>query len=63
MPLINSSLFVGLASLHMNYFSSCQRFSMGFISGDSAGVRHQLILDLTKNLVQPSMYLSDRCLA
>ena len=33
----------GFTSRLMNSLSSCHRFSMGFKSGDSAGVRHQLI--------------------
>ena len=35
-------LVFGLVSLRINYFSSCQRFSIGFKSGDSAGVFHEL---------------------
>ena len=41
MPLISSSLFLGLISRLKNSLSSCHRFSMGFRSGDSAGVFHQ----------------------
>ena len=35
---------LGLTSRRMNSFNSCQRFSMGLRSGDSAGVLHQLML-------------------
>ena len=40
-PSTSSSFFLGFASLRINSFNSCQRFSIGFKSGDSAGVRHQ----------------------
>ena len=42
-PSISWSLVVGLASLRMNSLSSCQRFSIGLRSGDSARVFHQLM--------------------
>ena len=44
MPLTSSSLCLGFTSLWINSFNSCQRFSIGFRSGDSGGVRHQLML-------------------
>ena len=45
----NQLLFGLRLNLSSNeFFSSCQRFSMGFISGDSGGVHHQLMLDRTK---------------
>ena len=42
-PSTNWSLVFGFISLLRNSFSSCQRFSIGLRSGDSAGVFHQLI--------------------
>ena len=43
-PLMSSCLRVfGLTTLRWYSFSSCQRFSIRLISGDSAGVLHQLI--------------------
>ena len=47
-PLISSSLVFGLTSLLTYSFNSCQRFSIGLRSGDSAGVFHQLI-ELSRN--------------
>ena len=41
-PLTSSSFVFGFTSRLINSFSSCQRFSMEFRSGDSGGVRHQL---------------------
>ena len=43
MPSTNSCLVLGFTSLQINSFSSCHKFSIGFMSGDSAGVFHQLI--------------------
>lgn len=43
---ISSSLFLGLASQRMNLFIEAQTNSMGFRSGDSAGVGTQLIPSL-----------------
>ena len=48
-PSIKSCFVFGLASLLMNSFISCHRFSMGLQSGDSAGVFHQLMEFLVKN--------------
>ena len=47
-PSTSCSLFLGFTSQRINSLSSCHRFSTGFISGDSAGVRHQLILAIKK---------------
>ena len=41
---MSSCFDFGFTSLRLNSLSSCQRFSMGFKSGDSAGVFYQLIL-------------------
>ena len=40
---MSSCLVFGFTSRRMYSLSSCQRFSIGFKSGDSAGVLHQLI--------------------
>ena len=45
-PSISWSLVVSLASLRMDSLSSCQMFSIGLRSGDSAGVFHQLLMEL-----------------
>ena len=42
-PSTSSSLLFGLTTRRMYSLSSCHRFSIGFISGDSGGVFHQLI--------------------
>lgn len=42
-PLTSSSLLCGLTSLLIYSLSSCHIFSIGFKSGDSGGVLHQLI--------------------
>ena len=42
-PSMSSCFTFGLTSRRMYSFSSCQRFSMGFKSGDSGGVLHQFI--------------------
>ena len=42
-PSINSCFVFGFTSLLMYSLSSCHIFSIGFKSGDSAGVFHQLI--------------------
>ena len=42
-PLISFCFVLGLTSLLLNSSSSCHIFSIGFKSGDSAGVFHQLI--------------------
>ena len=39
----SSSLDVGLTSLLISFFNSCQRFLIGFRSGDSGGLVHQLM--------------------
>ena len=49
-PATSSSLEVGLTSRLTNSVSSCQRFSIGFRSGLSAGVGHRLA-DLSVNEV------------
>ena len=41
MPSSNSLFVLGFTSLRMYSFSSCHRHSIGFMSGLSAGVRHQ----------------------
>ena len=43
MPSMSCCLVVGFTSLHKNSFISCQRFSIGLQSGDSAGVFYQFI--------------------
>ena len=48
-PSTSSSLFVGFTVQRIYSFSSCQRFSIGFMSGDSGGVRHQLMFFEEKN--------------
>ena len=48
MPSINSSFRCGFTSLLINSLSSCQRFSIGFKSGDSGTVFHQLMLLASK---------------
>ena len=50
MPLISSCLLFGLISLLKYSFISCQRFSIGFKSGDSGGVCHQFIPTSSYNL-------------
>ena len=42
-PLTSLSFVFGFTSCLINSLSLCQRFSMGFRSGDSEGVCHQLI--------------------
>ena len=42
-PSISSNLVCGFTSQRTYSFISCHKFSIGFISGDSAGVCHQLI--------------------
>ena len=42
-PSISSCFVLGLTSLIMNFLSSRHKFSIGFKSGNSAGVFHQLI--------------------
>ena len=49
-PLTSACLFTGLISCLRNSFNSCQRFSIGFKSGDSGGVFHQLIFLSVRNL-------------
>lgn len=44
MPSTKACFVVGLISLLRYSFSSCHRFSIGFISGDSGGVFHQFTL-------------------
>lgn len=48
-PSTSSLLFLGLISRRMNSLSSCHIFSIGFKSGDSGGVRHQLMHFSSKN--------------
>ena len=45
----SSALVVGFTSRRIYSLSSCHRFSMGFMSGDSAGVFHQLTSCSWKN--------------
>lgn len=55
-PCLSSSLFLGLTSLRKYSFNSCQRFSIGFKSGDSGGVFHHVILlSLKKSLAAPKL--------
>ena len=42
-PSTSSSWHCGLASLRIHSLSSCHKFSIGLRSGDSAGVRHQVM--------------------
>ena len=48
-PAVSSDSRVGFTSRLMNSFSSCHRFSIGFKSGDSGGVFHQLMFSFSKN--------------
>jgi len=57
MPSINSSFRCGFTSLLINSLSSCQRFSIGFKSGDSGTVFHQLMLLASKK----SLAIRDVC--
>ena len=48
-PDISSDFVVGFTSCLMNSFSSCNTFSIGFMSGDSGGVFHQFTDSFSKN--------------
>lgn len=48
-PSINSCLVFRFTSLRKYSFNSCQRFSIGLQSGDSAGVRHQFTWFSSRN--------------
>ena len=48
-PCTSSALFCGFTSRRRYSFSSCQRFSIGFRSGLSGGVLHQLTPSSWKN--------------
>ena len=54
-PLTSCSLFFGLISRRKN-FISCQRFSIGFRSGLSAGICIQLIPFSLRRLLRVQMY-------
>ena len=49
-PSTSSCLVFGFISRLMNSLSLCQRFSMGFKSGDSGGIFHQLIFLFARNV-------------
>ena len=56
-PFTNSAFVLGFTSRRIYSFNSCQRFSIGFKSGDSAGVFHQLISLFSKK----SLAIRDVC--
>ena len=57
-PSISSCFVLGLTSLLQNSLSSCHIFSIGFKSGDSTGVFHQLIpWSLMKSRAKLEVYL------
>ena len=57
-PSISCSLVIGFTSLLINSLSSCQRFSIGLRSGDSATVFHQF----TPSCCKKFLAKLDRCL-